>query len=876
MRVRNIFLIVLFSFSINCVFAQEKEINYSSDIEGTLKDNGRMIVVFSSANSENIVFNSTISSRGSKQKYSLTLQYSLDNKKWNDVKDKRGRRIEFVTNRKARTQSYKVELPSECEDKDTVWVSWKSQRHKGKGRYPELNIRKISITAEFDRFLGKKPELSVSLRTKDNTNKKVDSLIYNHTPLPYTYPQTKRIVVRGKYIRDGIKLSVTGRDAKYFKINNEEIKIDSAGFEIISVSYFPFSEGSHTATLNISTKKLDNPITLKLFGSSAKVTEVNYNYIDDKPLLITDKTTYRIPVFSEMDYQFKLSYDKNRIGDNNISVTYKWYRDNQLLYEMKDKLKNETDATNTKDDILYCVPLTSPQYSNSLQIEFSTESNLKINELYFGTPFLKRTVASGKWSDENIWSPKEVPVMEDFVYISPKHKIQVDDDAVCSMLVMGDSSNISIDANKMFYISGDIVYGKGSWFIVHQDLLPKKWNYISSPINNAKAMIFSMRKDDNETWLMKYNTGQKSKLNDYWSEYIVDPNFWLVPGQGYAVFSNKPLDVIYEGILCDSRVNYTLEYSEKDKWNLVGNPFTAPLSSKKIFEDIDQKIQGNALFFLDSENGVYNPIIIDGKEEVVLPSMQGFFVESLRENTELSFQRNHQYIPKSASYHWSNHNYLTLTISKGNKSQYILMGMDDNAKYGFDNYDAHKLFGSSEEMPEIYFKVEGEELAVNVFPTYPAIFDLGYYLPKEADLSLIIGNLSILPQGILLLLQDTKINKFYNLCIESQVDFGALKGTTEDRFRLHIMKSLELETKDIKLSDVYVWADKSKIMIFDTKENIYSVKKIRVWDKKRNNLIEKECENGVTVLNYNFPKESYLVDILIDDVWIENIPVEVK
>ncbi|MDD2577621.1 MAG: hypothetical protein PHV76_08975, partial [Bacteroidales bacterium] len=62
MRVRNIFLIVLFSFSINCVFAQEKEINYSSDIEGTLKDNGRMIVVFSSANTENIVFNSTISS----------------------------------------------------------------------------------------------------------------------------------------------------------------------------------------------------------------------------------------------------------------------------------------------------------------------------------------------------------------------------------------------------------------------------------------------------------------------------------------------------------------------------------------------------------------------------------------------------------------------------------------------------------------------------------------------------------------------------------------------------------------------------------------------------------------------------------------------
>ncbi|HBN04214.1 MAG TPA: hypothetical protein DD434_00285, partial [Bacteroidales bacterium] len=84
------------------------------------------------------------------------------------------------------------------------------------------------------------------------------------------------------------------------------------------------------------------------------------------------------------------------------------------------------------------------------------------------------------------------------------------------------------------------------------------------------------------------------------------------------------------------------------------------------------------------------------------------------------------------------------------------------------------------------------------------------------------------------------------------------------------------KTKDVKLNDVYVWADKSKMMICDTKENIYSVKKIRVWDKRRNNLVEQQCEKGVTVLNYKFPKESYLVDIMIDDVWIENIPVEVK
>lgn len=872
---RFFFIFIVF-FSTNWTFAQEKELDFTSYIEGALSKNGRMVITFSSANSENIIFNSTINARGSKVKYSLTLQYSLDNKKWVDVKDKRDRRIEFVTTKRARTQNYRVELPSLCENKDTVWISWKAQKHRGKGRYPELNIRKINITAEYDRFLGKKPELSIRLKTKDNTNMEIDNLIYNHTPLPYTYPQTKRISIQGNYIRGEVSLSLSGKDSKFFKINNDKIKIDSAGFDIVSVSYFPLNEGNHNANINITTKKLDTPITIKLFGSSAKVTGVNTNYLEDKPNLLNDNLVYTLPVFSEMDYQFKFSYDKDRAENEDVRITYKWFRDNQLLYEMKDDLHKSFNEQDSEDNILYCVPLTSPQYSNKLQIEFSTSDNLEIEDLYFGSPSLKRTIASGHWSDENIWEPKEVPVMEDFVYISPKHKIQVDDDAVCSMLVMGDSSNISIDANKMFYISGDIVYGKGSWFIVHQDLVPKKWNYISSPVNNTKAMIFSMRKDGNETWLMKYNTGKKSKLNDYWSEYIVDPNYWLVPGQGYAIFSNNPLDVIYEGILCDSRVNYTLEYSEKDKWNLVGNPFTAPLSSKKIFDDIDKKIQGNALFFLDSENGVYNPIIIDGKEEVVLPSMQGFFVESVRENTELNFQRNHQYIPKSASYHWSNHNYLTFTISKGNKSEYILMGMDDNSKFGFDIYDAHKLFGSSEEMPELYFNIEDHELAVNVFPSYPAIFDLGYYIGKEADLSLTIGNLSVLPEGILLLLEDKKINKFYDLCLESQVDFGALKGTTEDRFSVHIMKALESVTNDKRHSDIYLWSDRSRIIVYDTKENIYSIKKVRVWDKRRNNLIEQEIEDGIIILDYRFPKESYLVDILIDDVWFENIPLEVK
>lgn len=873
-RLSLVFL-VFFSSSVFFAYSQSSELDIETYYEGSLKGNGRMVIVFSPNKYENIFFTSTISSKGSNRIYALRLQYSLDKKEWVDIMDSRGRIIQYVSSGRYKSSTYKVNLPDVCEGEDSVWISWISTRLRGSGAYPNLSIKDISLRADYDRYYGKKPEINTRLRSQDSKVTTIQDLVFNHTPIPYTYPQTKRIVISGRYIRDDIKVSISGKDNKFFHTDINTLKIDSSGFGIIELTYAPLRVGSHSASLNITTRKLDKTISINLNGSSAKVVELNSNLLDEKTTQILDRTIYRIPVFSELDYQFKFDYLPEEFRGKDIRISYKWYRDTEELFEMEDRI---LCGKSTQDDMVNsCTPITSPEASNYLQIEFKTSGQrIEISNLYFGSPTFKRSISSGLWSDDNIWEPTGVPVMEDFVYISPKNKIRVDDDVVCSMLVLGDSSNVIIDPGKMFYISGDIMYSRGSWFVVHQDLVPKRWNYISSPVNDSKALIYSMRKDGNETWLMEYNTGVRSKLKDYWSEYIVDPNHRLVPGKGYAVYTNEKLDVIYEGILCDSRVNYKLEFKEDDSWNLVGNPFTAPLSSKKIFEDIDQKIQGNAIFVLDRENGVYNPIIIDGKEEVVLPSMEGFFVESIRENTEISFQRKHQYIPNSASYHWSNHNYLTFNIHKGSKTEYILMGMDDNSTHGFDKYDAHKLFGTSDEMPEIYFIVDSQELAVNVFPSYPASYDIGYYIGKESNLSLSLGNLSILPMGVALFLEDRYENKFTNLCDNSSVDFNALKGTTDYRFRVHILRSLDMVFDNDELSDIYLWSYKSKIMVCDVQENTNTVQRIRVWDKRRNNIIEEDYKDGGLVLSYNFPKESYLIDILVDDVWIENLPIEVR
>ena len=214
------------------------------------------MVSFSSKNNENIIFHSIISSKGSKQIYSLRLQYSLDKENWIDVLDNRARVIEFVSARKSKTNSFKVNIPELCENKDSVWISWKATRIKGKGLYPELNIRNISILADYDKYLGKKPQINIRLRSQDIQTTTIDEIVYNHTPIPYTYPQIKRIVVSGKYLRDEIQISVSGKDDKFFKTDINKLMIDSLGFAFIEVSYSPLKVGSHSATLNLSTKKI--------------------------------------------------------------------------------------------------------------------------------------------------------------------------------------------------------------------------------------------------------------------------------------------------------------------------------------------------------------------------------------------------------------------------------------------------------------------------------------------------------------------------------------------------------------------------------------------------------------------------------------------
>lgn len=820
----------------------------------------RLIYTLSTLSQDNITLSWQNSyTKKTKTKWFVRLQYRLsEDEQWQDVKDKNGRTVEMVTMQKRIPRKFdNIVLPQECNNKDFVQISWLMDTYsKNKGGYPDIVFKNIRIKSDFDKFFGQTAVIKVH-NNNDDTKEDLTQINFNKIPLPYVFPETKRIVVLSQNIRDSITIRISGSDAAYFSssITSIEGKYPS---KTLTISYAPKKEGHHQATLVIDAKKLPRPIEIKLNGICATHTSYDADLLPDADIQ-TNKFSYTIPVFSNTDYQYRINQKTNKYQP--INIKYKWYRDSDPMFVMYDTVKK----------LEYCAALKSPNGATTLEIELFAKDKIDIED-YFGSPKTKMMIKSGQWSDVRNWKDRELPNVEDFVVIDKGVNAKVDKDVSCNTLILLDSAHVSINKSKTFYISNNIFYNKNAYFTVSQQLLSSRWNYICSPINQAHAAIFSLlnSKRDNETWLMQYNTGHKSKLDDYWSEYITDPQFKLLPAKGYAVYTHQDMEVKYEGLLCPSSVGVQLVSTPEDRWNLVGNPYTAPLSSKKLFEDIDGRIQGNAIMLFDRNTKVYNPIIIDAKEEVMIPSLESFFVEALKTSSEITFKRTHQYIPKTSDQSWLNNNYLNLSVSKGYDWQYVLLGMNNESEYGFDDLDCHKLFGNSESMPDVYLKDANDEYSVCVVPSYPVIYDVGLYIGEDNNVELSLNNLSILPDYVYIFMENKTDGTFIDFCKQDKINIDLHSGTTDD-YRIHILKSLDIEQSKYDRSGVYLWSDKGRMLFFN--EGLNNIEKIQLLQGNKTIFVENVY--GGKVFSYKLNKGKYVVKLLINGKWSENINLSI-
>ena len=817
---------------------------------------GRLVINLNTKNQDciKVSWQSAITKR-TNTKWFARLQYRLSEEdEWKDVKDKRGHNIEYVSQKKRYARNFNdIELDEQCNNKDFVQISWLIDTYtNNKNGYPNILFRNIEITSRYDEYFGIPAKVNVYLSSDEDKNE-VNSLIFDKISLPYIYPASKRLVIEGKNIRDSISLNLRGADANYFRVSEKYIAGKENVRKTITVDYVPKKEGRHRAELIVSTSKLQHDIEIPLEAFSAKQVAYDENML---PMNLgstgTNNLSYNIPVFSNTDYQYRFSQDEKSYQP--IKIRYRWYRDGKLLSSLKD----ETKGTN------YIAELKSPAEATNLEVELMADDMISFKNYYFGSPKVKTMIHSGLWSDKNNWEDGKIPTIEDMVVIDHGVMAKIDSDVQCKMLTLGDSANVSIAVGKSFYVPSSIFYGKNAWFTVHQYLLPGKWNYISSPVNQAHAALFSMTNlaADNDSWFMQYNTGKKSKHDDYWSEYITDPKFTLTPARGYAVYTQDAVDVKYEGLLCNSNVAISLVTTMQDRWNLIGNPYTAPISSKKLFDDIDGQIQGNTILIFDKQTRLYNPIIINDKEEFEIPPLESFFVEALDRPTEIVFKRSQQYIPNEPTDY--NLNYLKLSVDNGISWQYALLGVNPNSKVGFDHYDCHKMFGSNDNLPDIYLFDDKDEYSVNIFPKLPAVYDVGLYVGKAADAYINLNNLSVLPDDVRVFIENKLTNGFEDLCTEGNYEISLVSGTTEN-YRLHIVKATTMQSSDVA-SGIYVWQDKNRLLFYSDGSQV--VEKIRLI-RYANTIFEQDYNQGEIISQPFKPNNGYKLEVFVNNAWQE-------
>ena len=193
--------------------------------------------------------------------------------------------------------------------------------------------------------------------------------------------------------------------------------------------------------------------------------------------------------------------------------------------------------------------------------------------------------------------------------------------------------------------------------------------------------------------------------------------------------------------------------------------------------------------------------------------------------------------------------------------------MEDKSEFGFDEYDCHKMFGNNENMPEIYLKDAENEYSVNVFPSYPASIDIGLYIGNEDNVEINLNNLSVLPENILVFIEDKEEKRFYNFCEDASVKTYLKSGTTE-KYKIHIIKATEIPTQG-NSEFIYLWTDAGRLLVYAETDNLKTV-------KIKNNPKENELEYTMKeVMTLNLKKGKYDVELNIND-WLTKKGIEIK
>lgn len=288
--------------------------------------------------------------------------------------------------------------------------------------------------------------------------------------------------------------------------------------------------------------------------------------------------------------------------------------------------------------------------------------------------------------------------------------------------VLSITDNTIVNTNNCVYLeSGAILYHQNAENLSGDIILEREGNNHTLAYNYWSLPVKEKNQISNIGSLNKYvydepNT-QWSPLND---TIIESGQGFICTGAGTISIAGTPYadSVLYPITAQGGFFDFGDGLMNHKGFNLIGNPFLAPLDYNSFINTNPQIVDGAIYLYRGNSDGTGSYSIINQFDNHPIPSFQGFFIKT-QQDTSILFLHSHKTTNGNNSLYRINKIQLeqfTLTIKDGNFEDKITLGLSSSFSSEKDfGYDAVKLFG--DQPLSIAFKKDGDYLGSLALPS---------------------------------------------------------------------------------------------------------------------------------------------------------------
>jgi len=325
---------------------------------------------------------------------------------------------------------------------------------------------------------------------------------------------------------------------------------------------------------------------------------------------------------------------------------------------------------------------------------------------------------------------------------------------------------------------GSVSHSGGGTTNVERYLTQGQWHLIASPNASSYSSMF------NSDYLQFY-----TEATNAYSD-ILSLSYSLNPMQGYSLWTvdPSPTTEVFVGTTNTGAQSFSFtKTSGQDGWNMIGNPYPSKLDWEAV--TIPAGLNG-AVWLYDptiGENGDYLYYLKGASSgnttSQYIPSGQGFFVQATASGT-LSIDNNVRGHAAQTFYkNTTSNSMLVLKATGNNITTQTAIRFNANASAQVDRlYDITKIIGYSPDVPILYSKADGTNMALNTLPSIygnesiPVYFEAG----TSGDYTILATEIESIDPLIPIYLEDVSQNYFQDLRANPEYSFTHTTGATKN------------------------------------------------------------------------------------------------